>query len=1160
MLWVGTGDGLVGVDLDAMSSRPGPAELKGVQVHRMLRAPQGRTWCVTARGLYQLHLDPATLAAELVAGTREAELGCLAVDAQGNLWAGGRGLLFHYDGRTLSEPFRDTLVGREVSALAVAAGDTLWVGLRGGGLHRLENGSLTPVLPASGEAIPEVNAILAHPNGEMWLGTERGILRWTGREFIRLDRQTGLDHDAVLSLCVDREELVWIATRGGGVYQLRSPYLLTYDVYDGLPHSVVEAVLPRPNGDVVVGTAAGVCRMNPTGQVIQSFRFLGRVAALYADDTGGIWVGGPDGLACFDERQGERLDPPGTRTLRDVIALGPCRLGGVWVCTTSALCRLDGERMEAVPLPTDSGETDLRLNGMYLDPQGVVYLAAQTGVLRLGADGSWSVIPSGRPVHGLATDPRGRTWVGTSQGLMTLESGFCQNFSSRGAPHGKVTDIAFDQEGTMWMATREGVFRFDGTRFATFTKADGLPSNDVRCVTALRRGVLLLGTSLGLALVESDRISPSSASPRVVIAGFRAGGEQYMIGKVGLHVPNWQRNVSFSFEGLGFRQDAQGLRFLSRLVGFEEEWSAPSSESSRSYTNLPWGSYEFQVKAVNVQGLQSDRIAALSFSVGPPVWLNPWFLLACAVGLSTLGGWVVATQRKKHQLQQAAAAATVAKNEFLAKVSHEIRTPLTVILGCSEALSWPPEAPPGFHDAIGAIHRNSRHLLRLINDLLDLSRIEAGHLTIQRIPACVSEILRGVEAIMRASAEQVGLDFRIVYESAIPERIVTDPDRLTQTLINLVGNAIKFTPEGHIYIRVRVEDQTDGRWLVFDVEDTGVGVPADKLDLIFEAFGQVESSTSRKFAGTGLGLAISKSVAERLHGRLSVRSEVGKGSTFTLAMDLAQTGVETVGLETRLLSAADLSAEPAVTAGRDLRPEPEPAPPTLSGHILLAEDAPDISNLMRFQLESAGARVTVVDNGPDAVEQAYDGRFDLILMDIHMPGMDGIAAIEEIRNRGIETPIIVISADSSAERCRKCSRAGAAGFVSKPFQKAPFLMEVARHLNNPLGPAGDDVATPIHPELDLTSPKMAAAVAHFAQTLEQRVAQMETAFADHDLETLARLAHQLKGAGGIGGYMCITEQARRLEESLARKDHPAIRDDLRAFGTLTRRILAGLPT
>ena len=1161
-LWVGTGDGLVGIDLNTMTTVPGPRELSGRGVRRVLRDSQEQIWCATTRGLYRLrlHLSPPT--AELVPVSAEDDIYSLAVDKHGAAWAGTRGAVLQYAEGAWTRAFTDTLAGRAVTALAVAADGTLWVGLRGEQpLYRLEDRVLMPVGSAPEDATYAVNVILPHPNGEVWIGTDRGILRRTAGRPIPLDRLTGLAHDAVLNLYVDDEELVWISTRSG-LYQLRSPYVLIYDLYDGLPHPIVQTVLPRPNGDFIVGTALGLCRMNAAGSVVQTFRYLSRVDVLRADEAGRLWVGGPDGLVCFDERSGEVLDLPALRELRQVRGMAPSPEGGFWVCTASALWRVTAQEVRFVPLTDPSLPLAPELNGILADPGGTLYVASQIGVLARDADGRWTIVPGSRPANCLARDAGGRIWVGAAQGLMLLEEGFCQDCSGHASPHGEVRDLALDPDGTLWIATPEGISRYRGGRFTAFSAADGLPSDDVRCVVAAGRGVLLVGTAAGLAIVESGLIDPSRASPRVAVTGFRAGGEQYVIGRAPLRVPNWQRNVSFSFQGLGFRQGAREVRFSSRLLGFETEWSAPTRTPTRSFTNLPWGDYEFQVRAINTQGMWSDQIATVSFAVGPPVWVNPWFLAGCTICLSALAGWIVATQRKKHQLQQAAAAATVAKNEFLAKVSHEIRTPLTVILGCTETLERPGPSTPRFDDSLDAIRRNSRHLLGLINDLLDLSKIEAGHLSVQLAPTAILDVLAEVEAIMRAGAERHGLEFRILYESDLPDRIITDAGRLTQTLINLVGNAIKFTPAGHIHIRVRVEVRPDGRWLVFAVEDTGVGIPADKTDVIFEAFAQAESTPARKYAGTGLGLAISKSVAARLHGRLTVQSEVGRGSTFTLAIDLAQAAVELLGLPTRLLTLSELTQPRAATGPHAAPAGGEPDSPALAGHVLVAEDAPDISTIMRMHLESAGARVTVVDNGPDAVEAVYDGSFQAVMMDIHMPGMDGIEAIREIRARGVSTPIIVISADSTEARCREYVAAGADGFIAKPFSRAAFLREAARYLpaSPPPPPPAPvpDATSPIRSDLDLTSPRMAAAVAEFARTLTERVGRMEAALAGRDHTNLAELAHQLKGAGGINGYMCVSDQARDLEQALQRNDLAAVRNDLHSLRNLAERIRAGL--
>ncbi|MCP4589182.1 MAG: response regulator [bacterium] len=1153
VLWAGTGDGVVGVDLSAMAKVDGPAQLKGMRVYRMVPDAAGWIWCATSGGLFRLHLSGPTATADLVSGSGGRNLRSLAADSSGRVWAGADGVLLEYDSGTLSERYADVIDGREVRALAVDADGTLWVGLHGrGGVYRLTDGSLSPVVYPSRRL--DVNVIVPHPNGEIWIGTETGIIRWIGGEIARIDHEVGLEQESVLDVFVDREDLVWIASRGGGIHQLKSPHVLSYSVHDGLPNPVVQAALPRPGGEFIVGTAAGFCRMNTTGQVVGRYAYLGSVSHLHADNRNWLWVGGRDGLACFGETRHERLSiPEPLRELRNITTIAPGDDGDIMVCAHSGLWRIEGRAWSLSATQVESESGGARFNGLYQSPDGVAYLMTPAGLLRSAAGEPWASMPSSRAVLSMAAGPEGRMWLGTSQGLMTLEDGFYRDFYRRGAPHGPVVDMAVDHRGTLWMATAEGLRCYDGMRFAVFGEADGLPSGDVRCVCALSPGVLLAGTVEGLAVIESDRISPSSAPPRVVISDFKAGGEQYAITSAPLSVPHWQRNVSISYQGIGFRQEPKRLRYEWRLSGFAEEWSAPTPEPTRAFTNLSWGDYVFEVRAVNARGVRSDRVAAVSFEVGPPVWFNPWFAAGCAIVLAALLTGFVASQRKKRQLQRAAAAATVAKSEFLAKVSHEIRTPLTVILSCTEGLADPQDATARRPETIDALRRNSSHLLGLINDLLDLSKIEAGRLPVRLVPASVPEILAELDGIMRVNAESHGLDFRVLYETAVPEQIVTDAGRLRQALINLVGNAIKFTPEGQVLVRVRVEEGEGASRLIFDIEDTGVGVPPEKAKLIFEAFSQVESLTSRQFAGTGLGLAIAKSISERLYGEVSLRSELGRGSTFTLALDLSRAGIDTLGMEPTMVRPADL------VGGRALMSvPPEPSGPVLSGRVLLAEDARDISEIMQLQLESAGASVRVVTNGPDAVRIASQGSFDVIIMDIHMPGMDGVSAIRELRARGVSTPIIVMSADSSEDSHRQCDIAGADGFVPKPYQKGRFLGEVGRHLDSTVPTESDPASLPLECQLELGSPRMVAVVKEFASSLGGRVHRMRAALERGDLETVAELAHQLKGAGGINGYMCVTEQARKLEDALDGMEAEAVRTRIDELDQLNTRILAGL--
>jgi PAS domain S-box-containing protein len=425
------------------------------------------------------------------------------------------------------------------------------------------------------------------------------------------------------------------------------------------------------------------------------------------------------------------------------------------------------------------------------------------------------------------------------------------------------------------------------------------------------------------------------------------------------------------------------------------------------------------------------------------------------------------TQRKQAQecLEQAketAESATRAKSEFLANMSHEIRTPMTAILGYTDILAGSVDGAEQ-QEAIQTIQRNSNHLLSLINDILDLSKIEVGKLQVEHLPISPLAILGDVVSLMRVRAEAKGLPLQLEYFGPVPQTIQIDPTRLRQILVNLVGNAIKFTEIGEVKIAVRLVDRhTAEPKLQCDVIDTGVGISPQQLERLFRPFQQADTSTTRKFGGTGLGLAISKRLAALLGGDITASSVLDKGSIFTLT-------IATGPLENTPLLAQPTEAVVPTTPG----PKPITAPPVrLDCRILLTEDGPDNQRLIAFLLRKAGAEVQIVENGQKAMEKVlasfpgwggrYDGPkelFDVILMDMQMPVMDGYEATRRLRQQGYEGPIIALTAHAMVEDGQKCLDAGCNDYLPKPFQHRALLEMVARHIaaekeDKPLVPDG----------------------------------------------------------------------------------------------------------
>ena len=493
-------------------------------------------------------------------------------------------------------------------------------------------------------------------------------------------------------------------------------------------------------------------------------------------------------------------------------------------------------------------------------------------------------------------------------------------------------------------------------------------------------------------------------------------------------------------------------------------------------------------------------------------------------GYANLYGSDITERKRAEDTQQeakaAAEAANAAKSQFLANMSHEIRTPMTAILGYAELLREPEATASDRDDYLAVIQRNGQHLLTLISDILDLSKVEAGKLEIEMLRCGIISVVADVGSIMQARARQRDIRLSIEYTSDLPETILTDSARLRQALINLVGNAVKFTEKGGVRIVVTFLPKWRGDQLAvqFQVIDTGIGIGREKLAEMFQPFAQADAAYSRKHGGAGLGLTITNHIAGLLGGELTAESTPGEGSTFTLT-------IPTGSLEgVRMLhSLEEVAWEPGWDA-------PLEAAGNLTGiRVLLAEDGPDNQRLVTTILTRAGAEVTLAENGCIAVERALSGHFDLILMDIQMPEMDGHQATRELRKQGVSVPIVALTAHAMSGDREKCLSAGCTGYLAKPISRRQLIETVMQHTGrqSPGGGQEDQAEQTIQSEFD-DDPALAEVLDQFVAGLPGQAKQMRAALANGCFEELQRLAHRLRGAGGSYGYPALSEAATRL--------------------------------
>ena len=524
------------------------------------------------------------------------------------------------------------------------------------------------------------------------------------------------------------------------------------------------------------------------------------------------------------------------------------------------------------------------------------------------------------------------------------------------------------------------------------------------------------------------------------------------------------------------------------------------------------------------------------------LWLTTWAALILGSLFKKLNRQKDLLKEQAEKLGEArdkALKANMAKGSFLANMSHEIRTPLTAIIGFSEALLGSDQSMEERISAINTINQSGKHLLHVINEILDLSKLEAEKLEVELIQVPILQLLKEIEPLVGMQASEKGLELKVNYSFPIPEIITSDPTRLKQVLLNLTSNAIKFTATGYIHINVACEPEK--QLMFFEVVDTGIGITKEQSEHIFNPFAQADSSTTRKYGGTGLGLTLSKRLSGMLGGDLSLQSDVGVGSRFTLTIGTGPLE------EVTFLHEADDAACSHISA-----PLPIPAK-AVSGSVLVVEDNEVNQLLLDMYISKTGATITIAGDGQQAVELACSTTFDLIFMDIQMPVMNGIEATETLRNHGYTGTIVALTANTTPEDRARCLQAGCDDYLPKPIDRDKFFATLNKHLN----PADTtENEQPVYSML-LDEPDLAHLVEKFIAYLPGTIESLVKAAHQQDWDTLKDKAHQLKGLGGGYGFPDITQLAAKLEFQALNKNQIEVDSLTASINAYCQRIYAG---
>ncbi len=603
-------------------------------------------------------------------------------------------------------------------------------------------------------------------------------------------------------------------------------------------------------------------------------------------------------------------------------------------------------------------------------------------------------------------------------------------------------------------------------------------------------------------------------------------------------------------------QFAEDINTKAVEIIFEEQSSAEGRNLILRAQTSQKRLYSLLADLINLQNENTNKFVekskaeykttvSLSIIFGSIIFLLAWLITRImSKMINEKNQQLVAKNKQLQDVSNQALEATRTKSEFLAIMSHEIRTPLTSIIGFAEALS---ERSTQISDRISltkTIIKNGKHLLTIINDILDISKVEANKMDFEKTYFSPVELVTEVEEIIKGQFIEKGIQFYIEYEFPLPNLICNDPLRTKQIILNLCSNALKFTKAGKVVIKLKADIENEKMY--FNVSDSGIGLTIDQSKKIFDAFIQADSSTTREFGGTGLGLSLSKRFAEKMGGTITVESLLGIGSQFCLS-------IATGKIDQQQL----IVGEPELPEKTNYIKYQYDYSYDVKGNILIVEDNYDNQQLLSILLLDIGAEITYVENGRQAVDKALNKEFDLIFMDMQMPVMGGIEATKILRQENYKKPIVALTANAMKSDYDMCIAAGCDGFLTKPVNKEEIYQEIYKYLRIENKEINDEkISSDIFSK---RNQRMQAVILKFIKALPERIEAVEKYKAEKNWGRMKDILHKIKGVGTSMGYPIITEIARGLEYETMRENEVEVDKLLIEMRIICQRIEKSIP-
>ncbi len=1101
-------------------------------INNSLKDNEGFLWLATSHGLYQTRLPAGKLDASSkakhvrysndpndpysISGT---EVHCLYQDHNGVLWIGTDNGLNSFDKKTgrfvrylHNDKDRNSLSSNFIDWITEDLQGNLWIGTENGlnGLD-VQRTSFTAYFhdPADPTSLNSnyINSLLIDRQGVLWVGaTNGGISRFDpNRRSFALFRQNPLDpnslnNNTVKAICEDRSGAVWIGTDGGGLNRLekKTGKFTHYRHKSSDPQSLssdrISALLEDKQGNLWIACGDGLINYlnTVTGEIKRYqnnsdfFKHFRKeyVFTMYQDKAGVLWLGTEGSLQKVDPLSGQvtyyTKEPSNPNSLSDywVYAICEDRKGNLWIGTyANALNKFDPKTGKFTHYKHEKN-----------NPKSI----------------------SSHTIRSIFRDTKGNMWFGTLGGGLNRFNPQTETFTAYtekdGLANNSVYSILEDNDGNLWLATNKGISRFDIEKktFINYDVSDGLQSNefsssyyDTGVGFKGKDGKLYFGGSKGFNVIDPIGLKTNQAIPPIVITQFKVF-DKLMAGK-----SEWERIelgfeenfVSFEFAALDYT-NPQKNQYAYQLVGVDRDWVYSGSRRYASYTNLTPGQYLFKVKGSNNDGIWNQRGKSVTLIIHPPWWKTFWAYLG--YGLVLIAGLVLARReiikrerlRANLRIQQVEATKWQEldglKSRFFANISHEFRTPLSLIAAVIEKLKKQ-DSQSERQSEYGLISRNVKQLLQMINQLLDLSGLEAGKLQLQLESTQLSALLQRQAGLLVSLFESRGID----YSHSVPLQplwVKADTEKLERILTNLLSNSAKFTPGGgRVRFRASYDQLGANKILVkVVVEDNGIGIAPEQMERIFDRFYQADSSATRSYEGTGIGLALAKELAELHGGQIQVESRMREGSAFTLTLPLeltdapiqhpihaatdqdsnSQDGIAQLDADTATSLSQSLTTESSskynyysqvlsdkevqASSYSDLRENNESNYPNSSDgkvQILVVEDHQDLREFISTALRET-YQVGQAVNGMEGYKLALEQIPDLIISDVMMPGMDGVTLCDKLKtdDRTSHIPVILLTARADETSKLTGLRTGADEYLTKPFSLEELQLRVKNML------------------------------------------------------------------------------------------------------------------